>query len=933
MKSKSREWGNEHLVHDACLFVLPAGHWDVVVWRGIITNFPPVSPKSVVLNALSLASEITQYVHDNSQKIKERIQQEVIAEYKEKFKKAYENYKEINNEQEQLWLDKGLKGKQKTIAREVEFEYEKALRQELGLPSKKLAPPEVNKLKERKQNPSDRDKALKNHLTKEITEKHKAQLRQELQKQQKASRLTSAQYIDEQLAKVRKETETISVQRFKEYLSSKTTPQRLAELTVFLTYQRVHERPEAAKEFKDNGLSESVFNRYLELNPIDDPQKIPPIHISGKDVSADYTQYHVDSVSASDPRAAYLGVLSSCCQTVGDAGGMCAEHGITSPNGGFYASFADSPNQGKPTLMAQNWVWLGTKDSAVIDSIESHINFKQLKESVISDLHFYLAYQLIAYPHIVQIVCGIGDTPDNFGLFQLIELVLPLDHEGYRDSRNKKLVLHQDCIPLFMDAYFIRHPESKLDRALGHDKPVTAKGIRLWVDLCIYNNQLDYLKLANPYLQRAGMSESAFEEYIALTKEWILHLNTNEISAEKSSFETVKAFIEKGANPAFPINSYLNPLPLIRNYIDNTEQLEWLLQQGASIDVLNPRIDGTLHYLARIGEYEALQVILNSVSSLSIQYENEHSLLNKLLGQGRDELVELCLKKGATINEQSFERAIERDSIDLFALLVKFDTANARSKYWYSLLVKVVLEERLDWITRLINFGLDLNATDENNQTVLGYLLFQPMVTLQAKNKLVELGAKFNPGAYLPDFQKSIYEIAVESGLTEQAFKMLAFTNDLSAIRIKGKSLREIATGYQQEDIVAHIDTLLRSENPHLSVSFENDETVQADAESLEQLIIPFRHYRTDSNLTEVQKSVLGSLLTLLEYFNKVEAIPSLINFWLKQRPARFGTTNASIISYNRGFFNQPSALQQAVMELKTRAEEAISQGKECINR
>jgi ankyrin repeat protein len=117
-------------------------------------------------------------------------------------------------------------------------------------------------------------------------------------------------------------------------------PQNLEEIKLqakSIKYPRASEFSELAEVFYENAIPDHVFNRVLESYSPKTADNIPDILIEGSSFGAD--RFYMKKLAPNDLRGFILGNKTNCCQYVGAEGNDCAEHGMTSPFGGFYAVF------------------------------------------------------------------------------------------------------------------------------------------------------------------------------------------------------------------------------------------------------------------------------------------------------------------------------------------------------------------------------------------------------------------------------------------------------------------------------------------------------------------------------------------------------------------------------------------------------------------
>lgn len=116
-------------------------------------------------------------------------------------------------------------------------------------------------------------------------------------------------------------------------------------------YKNYNKNVPAAELFTELRISEAGFDEYLSLTPKDNPMHIPDVSIDGETIG--YQGYRLKKLNPADPRAAVLGKLTSCCQSLQNAGASCAKHGITSERGGFYVLCHTAPKTKKEVIIAQ----------------------------------------------------------------------------------------------------------------------------------------------------------------------------------------------------------------------------------------------------------------------------------------------------------------------------------------------------------------------------------------------------------------------------------------------------------------------------------------------------------------------------------------------------------------------------------------------------
>lgn len=215
---------------------------------------------------------------------------------------------------------------------------------------------------------------------------------------------------------------------YKQYIASLDTfsLEQLTMLTQFCGYERATEYPDAADILLKMKVPELFFNQYLDLLKKSPPQSsdnlLPPVCIDGADVGCE--GFYLVKLSANDPKSAFLGYPTGCCQSIGSLGATCAVYGVTEKNSGFYVLCRGRPpdglkekmlaakKAGRPldtthlisskSIVAQSWVWrtyenarLGYSNVAVLDNIEASQNLGIKNIPKLFRLYMLLSKELI----------------------------------------------------------------------------------------------------------------------------------------------------------------------------------------------------------------------------------------------------------------------------------------------------------------------------------------------------------------------------------------------------------------------------------------------------------------------------------------------------------------------------------------------------------
>lgn len=211
-------------------------------------------------------------------------------------------------------------------------------------------------------------------------------------------------------------------------LSVHTDVATLNQYAAHAYYTHSAMNPDAAELFFKHHISQSHFELYLLLTPVNS-DKLPAIKIDGATVN--HPDYCIEKMNASDPRAGILGHLTGCCQSFGKQGESVVIHGITSPDSDFYVLYHKKNNQ----IVSQCWAWCSEQGHIIFDSIESQILYRSGdKGKVVIDLFRELA-RVLAVQYQLKVFVGYGgNTPKALLGPRIYEREKLHDYYGYRDS-------------------------------------------------------------------------------------------------------------------------------------------------------------------------------------------------------------------------------------------------------------------------------------------------------------------------------------------------------------------------------------------------------------------------------------------------------------------------------------------------------------------
>jgi hypothetical protein len=166
-------------------------------------------------------------------------------------------------------------------------------------------------------------------------------------------------------------------------------------------------------------------------------KNIPDITIDGEKFDMAGGKFY--RLAADDIRGLFLGEMTACCQSIGGVGASCAIHGYTSPDSGFYVV-----ENAKGKIVAETWAWRGDKGEMCFDSLETlgqNVTPKQwlkIIQATAQELTDKNKNHDLSALHIGK---G-GNTPLEIPLhFTLSSTAEPKDYHGYRDSKDKQIVV------------------------------------------------------------------------------------------------------------------------------------------------------------------------------------------------------------------------------------------------------------------------------------------------------------------------------------------------------------------------------------------------------------------------------------------------------------------------------------------------------------
>lgn len=513
--------------------------------------------------------------------------------------------------------------------------------------------------------------------------------------------------------------------KFQQFLSqyeicANTTPAKLLELAYEIQYKNGSMHPKAAELFLSYNIPEDIFEKYLTLK-LKQPEEdtlIPEITIDGSEIG--YSGFYLKKLDPRDPRAAILGDITGCCQSLGSHGNSCAIHGMTNQYGGFYVLCKGEVKEqcDNDSILAQCWVWRSTNNNLVFDSIETQRVIRKPYEKMINLFFRSLAHYLVTNKFAARVHVGKGGTPENIG-FPWIHVdsehpIIDKDHSDnklYRDSHQQKLMADSNQPML----YWI---------SIGNDKKIAEY---------IEQHPGKVAKISN-YLFSAIMANNLK----------ILKLILQDICTYCDPKEKKEIF------------DHIYPIPLLLAVENNLwEMVLILIQAGANFDktFMNYNGEHIILLIIRASQIEILQYLADNKKEEFkeiLQYQSSHdgiTLLNKIwleaFKPGNLVIVKILIEKfGIALHQNYFAWAIRDGDLETIQYLMESGNdllnGNPNANNYPSLMNAALnIPEVVEY---LIKLKADLNALDKDGSTALHVAIRSNRV--QNARLLVNAGAR-----------------------------------------------------------------------------------------------------------------------------------------------------------------------------------------------
>lgn len=599
-------------------------------------------------------------------------------------------------------------------------------------------------------------------------------------------------------------------------LTNKININKLLEYRALVSFKYASEDPEAAKLFLEHGISEETFDEYLALKKdISEKDDIPEVSISGEEISPDYKRFSIEKLPKKDPRAAILGKMTSCCQSLGDAGLAPTIYGLTSPNAGFYVLYEKKGLE--KIIVAQCLAWKSEEGCIVFDSVESQINFGEKEKLLITDFFTYLANRLVQNKSAPRILVGAsGQTPNGLGSMSPLTSSTPKHYYGYRDSKTQRIIADENRLIVLDHQYRIRHPGTKLPAlSSGSENKLPLEELKeIYAMFYMLDSEYGVENLKNftkssedneklisfkkeliniqGYLENATWAyEKAGSEYwdkikicieagvpVSMGYKIIQGWTVLHVAVGQNDINMVKWLLEKGANLNVRGNDLMLPLHLAAS-MGHLEIALLLINKGAKIDADNDVRETALQVSVIRKQWDIANVLINHGANVRTVNGSGCTVLHSAAFSGNLDLVKRLIERGADLlaidkkGHSAIHFAVLGGSgavLQYFLETLKFDPNikidGCHLDAGMTPLHYAVQLGQLDLVELLITYGARVNDKDKSGRTAIHFIARQP--------------DKYNP--------------AVLAYLLKCGADIHATTND-------GEAAIHLAVGYRRDDL------------------------------------------------------------------------------------------------------------------------------------
>ncbi|MBL7481212.1 ankyrin repeat domain-containing protein [Legionella bononiensis] len=417
-------------------------------------------------------------------------------------------------------------------------------------------------------------------------------------------------------------------------------------------------------------------------------QNIPELFIDGQQIG--YPGYYLKKLDTlSEEGAAYAACLDNITASFHydrfDGITDSAEHGISSPNGGFYVLYhqdGDTPKL-EDSIIAHAWAWRGDDGSLCLNTIAV---FPRVDVNLIKDMFRYLGHMLCTQYDVPYVHTGHVDAEGYCPAFYNVPaaVIHPLDHRQHAYSEDEQYVLaHKEMPFLLIGAVQSNELKSMIASEMGpylddlfcqtenlKDNKRLQRIVALMIHVGRDNNKNPFFQLL---LAAAGERIEEFHALVDANRKYINELNNlNYRYIQRDPYidfsaiqhgAYINAVNEVGRSALHVIiytivnnlNTVNNPIDTIRHVIDQGIDLD-IQENSLDYTALMLTLDNVLYGLdIEIGRDIAM-LLIERGANLEIKHKSGVTPLIAATKNNDLEMVKTLAEKGAKIENHDAEK-------------------------------------------------------------------------------------------------------------------------------------------------------------------------------------------------------------------------------------------------------------------------------------
>ena len=211
---------------------------------------------------------------------------------------------------------------------------------------------------------------------------------------------------------------------------------------------------------------------------------------------------------------------------------------------------------------------------------------------------------------------------------------------------------------------------------------------------------------------------------------------------------------------------------------NNLEMFKYFIKRGANPALVDEEGNNPLINAASRGNKEKIEFLLNHSHDINHQNNEGYSAMTRAFKYNSMEVVDMLAAKGARVDlvdRQGYDFGyhlvdVTRRDLKIFDEKMKFLTDHGydpvtKQKDNSTLLHAAISKKNTELIDKLLKMGVDINAKDDNGQTILHHAAMQ----VENEDLLKFLLAAGADKRILTEFEESAYDLAKENELLNKA--------------------------------------------------------------------------------------------------------------------------------------------------------------------